>query len=121
MFAHISNLRYWKSERADLTSCEDALQADPQRGLFCVADGAGTTLFSNIWAEILTRHFVSDPLMSIDPFEMEWWIRQAQKSYREQAPQANQLNWNARQKAAEQGAYTTLATMRILQADEQAV
>ena len=119
MFAHVSNLRYWKSERADITTCEDASRADMQRGLFCVADGAGTTLFSNIWADILVNHFIHDPLAGIDLFEMEWWIRQAQKRYRERAPQLDTLNWNARQKAAEQGAYSTLATLRIVRSAEQ--
>ena len=117
MFADVTGLRYGKSERADLSTCEDALDSNVQHGLFCVADGAGTTLFSNIWAEILVRKFVQDPLMSGDPFEMEWWIRQAQKVYRERAPQSDKLNWNARQKALEQGAYATLATLRFASLD----
>lgn len=120
MFAHVTNLRYWKSERADITTCEDASQADPRRGVFCVADGAGTTLFSNIWAGILVEHFVRDPLVGTDLFEMEWWIRQAQKRYREKAPQADKLGIFARQKAAEQGAYATLATLRFIHCEEQA-
>ncbi|HEY0755604.1 MAG TPA: protein phosphatase 2C domain-containing protein [Ktedonobacteraceae bacterium] len=119
MFAHVTNLRYWKSERADITTCEDASRADPQRGLFCVADGAGTTLFSNIWAEILVEYFVLAPLLGCDPFEMDWWIRQAQKRYRDLVPQADKLNWNARQKAVEQGAYSTLATLRFLRCNER--
>lgn len=113
MFADVTGLRYWKSERADLSTCEDAQDSNVQQGLFCVADGAGTTLFSNVWAEILVRQFVQAPLMTADPFEMEWWIRQAQKGYRERAPQSDKLNWNARQKALEQGAYSTLATLRF--------
>jgi hypothetical protein len=118
MFAHVSNLRYWKSERADITTCEDASRADTQRGLFCVADGAGTTLFSHIWADILVEQFVRDPLAGCDLFEMDWWIRQAQKRYRELAPPADNLHWNARQKALEQGAYATLVTVRFTHADE---
>lgn len=120
MFADVTSLRYWKSERADITTCEDALRSDPQHGLFCVADGAGSTLFSNIWADILVEQFVKDPLMSNDPFEMEWWIRQAQKRYHERAPQSDRLNWNARQKAVEQGAYSTLATLRFTRAERTA-
>ncbi len=117
MFAHVTSLRYWKSERADITTCEDALQFDTRRGIFCVADGAGTTLFSNIWADILVKQFAHDPLTSDDIFEMEWWIRQAQKRYQQQAPTSDKLNWSARQKAAEQGAYATLATMRLTSHD----
>jgi hypothetical protein len=119
MYAHVTTLRYWKSERADLATCEDALCTDRQRGLFCVADGAGTTLFSNIWADILVKQFVHDPLIHSDPFEMEWWIRQAQQSYREQAPQSSTLHWNARQKAQDQGAYATLASLRFIEIHEQ--
>ncbi|HEU0001194.1 MAG TPA: protein phosphatase 2C domain-containing protein [Ktedonobacteraceae bacterium] len=120
MFADVTSLRYWKSERADITTCEDALRFDLQHGLFCVADGAGSTLFSNIWADILVEQFVKDPLMSSDPFEMEWWIRQAQKHYQERAPQSDRLNWNARRKALEQGAYSTLATLRFTRAERTA-
>jgi serine/threonine protein phosphatase PrpC len=120
MYADVTSLRYWKSERAGIATCEDALRYKVQHGLFCVADGAGTTLFSNIWADILVERFVQDPLMSNDPFEMEWWIRQAQKYYREQAPKSDKLNWNARQKALEQGAYSTLATLRFTHCDTQA-
>lgn len=119
MFAHVTGLRYWKSERADITTCEDALGADIPRGLFCIADGAGTTLFSNIWADILVRQFVQNPLTSNDPFEMEWWIRQAQKSYQGSVPSVDTLGWNARQKAVEQGAYATLATLSFTAMESQ--
>src|SRR5205085_988053 len=88
-------------------------------GLFCVADGAGSTLFSNIWADILVEQYQQDPLLSSDPFEMEWWIRQAQKRYRDLAPESEKLNWNARQKAQEQGAYSTLATLHVTHVEAQ--
>src|SRR5437762_678922 len=101
MFADVTSLRNWKTERADLTTCEDALRADTRQGLFCVADGAGSTLFSNIWAHILVEQYQQNPLLSSDPFEMEWWIRQAQKLYRNRTPQSENLKWNARQKALE--------------------
>lgn len=119
MFADVISLRYWKSERADITTCEDALRANTQHGLFCVADGAGSTLFSNIWADILVEQFMQNPLMSSDPFEMEWWIRQAQKRYRERVPQSDKLNWSARQKALEQGAYSTLATVYFTRSEKK--
>jgi serine/threonine protein phosphatase PrpC len=122
MFAHVTGLRYWKSERADLTTCEDALCYDVSRGLFCVADGAGTTLFSNLWADMLVKQFVSDPLMSSDPFEMEWWIRLVQKQYQAAtAPKLSKLDWNAKQKAVDQGAYSTLAALRVVQQTAQSL
>jgi hypothetical protein len=112
MFAHITSLRYWKSEH-DEETCEDARGQDAASGLFAVADGAGTTLFSNIWAHILVEHFLSVPLLSNDPFEVEWWVRQAQKQFEQQAPQPDMLQWNAFQKAQSQGSHATLATLRI--------
>jgi len=122
MFAHVTGLRYWKSERADLTTCEDALRFDVSRGLFCVADGAGTTLFSNLWAEMLVKQFMSDPLLSSDPFEMEWWIRLVQKEYQAAtAPKLSKLDWNAKQKAVDQGAYSTLAALRVVQQTAQSL
>src|SRR5258708_14567794 len=119
MFADVSNLRYWKSERADLSTCEDASQADSGRGLFCVSDGAGTTSFSQIWAQILVEQFGVAALVSLDPFELEWWVRQAQKRYAGLVPSADKLDWNARQKAVDQGAYATLATLRVLSSGEE--
>lgn len=123
MFARVTALRYWKSERADMTTCEDALRSDAPRGLFCVADGAGTTLFSHIWAEILVEHFLHNPLAYSEPdewgWELAWWIRQAQQRYRELAPPSTRLDWSVRQKAIEQGAYATLATLRFLHANDE--
>ncbi len=122
MFAHVTGLRYWKSERVDLTTCEDALCYDVSRGLFCVADGAGTTLFSNLWADILVRQFAGDPLMSCDFFEMEWWIRFAQREYQTTiAPKLSKLDWSAKQKAIDQGAYSTLVALRVVQQSAQAM
>src|SRR5579872_2335622 len=98
MFAQITRLRYWKSEHDEQT-CEDAYGEDALHGLFAIADGVGTTLFSNIWSSILVERFLAAPLMSNDAFEVEWWVRQAQKQYQQDAPQAGKLDWNALQKA----------------------
>lgn len=113
MFVHTTPLRYWKSERADISTCEDAFAQNSASGLFAVADGAGTTLFSNIWADILVQQFVTRPLLSDDVFEMEWWVRQAQPVYTGRVPPVEKLDWNAQEKARKQGAYTTLATLRV--------
>lgn len=112
MFAQVTRLQYWKSEHNETTS-EDACKVDSLRGLFAIADGAGTALFSDLWAEILVEQFVSLPLLSSDPFEVEWWIRQAQESYRERISQTNLLSWNAQQKALNEGSFATLATLRM--------
>jgi len=119
MYVHSKELQYWKSEHKDLNGCQDADALDSSRGLFAVADGAGTTLFPAIWARILVRHFVDIPLMSIDPFEVEWWVRLAQDEYKRQIPDVERLlDWSVRQKAQSQGSDSTLATVRITAIDD---
>lgn len=114
MLVQVTNLCYWKTEHGDLTRCQDASTFDPQRGLFAVADGAGTTLFPAIWASILVRHFVNIPLMNDHMFEVEWWVRLAQDEYKREVPNVEQLSdWSVRQKAQNQGSDSTLATLRI--------
>ncbi len=115
MFAQITRLCYWKSEH-DETTCEDAYGDDATRGLFAVADGAGTTLFSNVWARTLIDYFLDVPLLNSDPFEVEWWLRQVQEHYK--APHIENTAWNARQKMQDQGSHSTLATLRVSHSDE---
>lgn len=110
--AQVSRLQYWKSEHDEQT-CEDALGADPSTGLFAVADGVGTTLFSHIWARLLVEHFLATPLLGTDPFEVEWWLRQAQELYQQSLPTVDDLPWNAAQKVQSQGSYSTLATLCV--------
>jgi hypothetical protein len=119
MFTQITRLYYWKSEHEEET-CEDACNDDSTRGLFAIADGAGTTLFSNIWAKVLVECFVSLPLLSEDPFEVEWWVRQAQELYKQRMPQLSNVAWNAQQKMQSEASYATLATLRISRIQEDA-
>jgi hypothetical protein len=119
MFAQITSLRYWKSEH-DETMCEDVCAYDSLRGIFAIADGAGTTLFSNIWAKILVSQFLAVPLLSNDPFEVEWWVRRVQHEFRtnrESNPALETLAWNALQKIHSEGSQSTLATLRLSRAD----
>lgn len=120
MFARIKKLRYWKSEHDEVT-CEDVYGDDCVHGLFAVADGAGTRLFANIWAEILVTFFVEVPLLSDDPFEVEWWVRQAQERFKQHEPKLAQDAWNARQKWQSEGSQSTLATLHILRSEQTTV
>lgn len=120
MFVRMKTLQHWKSEH-DALSCEDAVRTDMGQGLFALADGAGTTLFAHIWAKVLVEHFLQIPLMSNDPFEVEWWIRQAQKRYQQEVPPLALSSWNARQKVRNQGSSSTLATLRVQQNDAQSM
>jgi hypothetical protein len=119
MFAHIIELRYWKSEHTEAT-CEDVSCSDSEQGLFAIADGAGTTLFSNVWARVLVEHFMNVPLLSNDPFEVEWWVRQAQSLAKQQMPQLDAPSWNAQQKLQNQGSAATLATLRFSSVNDDA-
>ena len=112
MHADVTALCYWKSEHNQQT-CEDAYGFRTPDGLFAIADGAGTTLFSDLWASFLVQHFLHIPLLSDDPFEVEWWIRLAQAQFKCNLPEDALMPWNATQKAHEQGSHTTLATMRL--------
>jgi hypothetical protein len=112
MLAQVTTLRHWKSEHT-VETCEDAVGENSASGLFAVADGAGTTLFSGAWADFLVRHFLSVPLLDNDPFEVEWWVRLAQEEFKQAFPTQTDLAWNAQQKVQSQGSYSTLATLRI--------
>ena len=116
MFAQVTTLRHWKSEHTAET-CEDAVGVNSACGLFAVADGAGTTLFSGAWADLLVRHFLAVPLLDADPFEAEWWVRLAQKQFKQDLPAQADLAWNAQQKVQSQGSYSTLATLRFSRQD----
>lgn len=112
MYAQVTRLQCWKSEHTDQT-CEDALGLNLSHGLLTVADGVGTTLFSNIWARHLVEHFLDTPLLSDDPFEVEWWLRTAQQHFQQTLPALEGMPWNVLQKVQNEGSFSTLATVRI--------
>jgi hypothetical protein len=116
MFAQVTMLRHWKSEHNEET-CEDACGENTALGLFAVADGVGTTLFSDAWASFLVQHFLHIPLLGNDPFEVEWWVRLAQEQFRNNFPAITNLAWNAQQKAQSQGSYSTLVALRVSASD----
>lgn len=111
MYGQIKQLRYWKTE-GNAEKCEDACECAPERGLFAIADGVGSSSFANIWARIIATHFVTQPLLSPHPFEVEWWLRPAQDSFKQQAPRLEDLPSFAIEKARE-GSHSTLATLRL--------
>ncbi|GHO85639.1 hypothetical protein [Dictyobacter formicarum] len=115
MYAHVTRLQCWKSEHNDQT-CEDAYGINLAEGLLVVADGVGTTLFSNIWARHLVDHFLATPLLSEDPFEVEWWLRVAQEQFQQSLPPLEGMPWNVKQKVQSEGSFSTLATLRMLTA-----
>jgi hypothetical protein len=118
MLVQVKQLLYWKTEHGNASNCQDAPSYDPAQGLFAVADGASTSLFPALWARILAQHFVTTPLMSDDPFEVEWWVRIAQNEYKQRVPTIHKsVAWNVKEKMRNQCSDSTLATLRITKAD----
>jgi hypothetical protein len=114
MLVQVKQLLYWKTEHGNASNCQDALSYDPAQGLFAVADGASTSLFPALWAHILAQHFLTIPLMSDNPFEIEWWVRIAQTEYKHRVPDIHKTRaWNVQQKMRNQCSDATLATLRI--------
>jgi hypothetical protein len=118
MFAKVKQLRYQKTENTPET-CEDALASNVAHGLFVVADGVGTAMFAYIWSHLLTEHFCNIPLMSNDPFEIEWWLQQIQPEFLKQVTaREEKLDEIAKNKLWREGSRSTLATLRLTQVNE---
>lgn len=100
-----------KSEHTIDTN-EDAAGLRSDLGLFIVCDGVGTRSFSREWAQILVQHALKVPLVGIDPFEVEWWLRIAQKTYEQSTPNPATLNGHHQMKALE-GAQSTFLLFRV--------
>jgi serine/threonine protein phosphatase PrpC len=111
MFAQVKALWWWKLEHVKET-CEDAYKYDIEKGLFAVADGMSTMVFSHLWANILVNRFVNTPLIGVDPFETEWWLRPAQLEYINTSPKVETFSPLVQSKARK-GSAATLATVRI--------
>lgn len=103
MYVQIKALSEPKTEQCKQMN-EDAYAIAPERGLFVVADGAGTKYRSGEWAQALVRHFLDVPLTSVNEFEVHWWLQEAQQGY--QPIISAQADWKMQQKAREGGACT---------------
>jgi serine/threonine protein phosphatase PrpC len=111
VFVQVTPLYYWKQENSEIT-CEDAYKYQVETGRFAVADGVGTAAFSNIWSKCLVDHYLERPLLSTDPFEVEWWLSQVQERFTQIAPSLESLpNW-AQEKVRE-GSQSTLALLTV--------
>ncbi len=82
MRLNYKELVYWKTEHTEKDN-EDAWDKDEKRGIFAVADGVGKSSFAYEWAPHVVRHFVEDPLLANDPFEVEHWVRVTQRKAQE--------------------------------------
>lgn len=120
MFAHVTRLQYCKSDH-DIQSCEDALGIRLSDGVLAVTDGMGTTLFSNLWSRHLVNHFLDVPVLSDDPFEVEWWLRLAQEGYLQRLPAMEGMPWHLIQKVHNEGNFSTLAAICVTHSSENSV
>lgn len=109
----VTSLRYWKSEYGSLDRCEDSFAYDVSTGLFAVADGASQTSFSGIWSSLLVKQFVSEPLIENDEFEVDRWVRRAQRKYERAAPAESELPPLVRAKARKGSAATFLGIQLV--------
>jgi len=110
MFTDVTILTWGKSDHGSPDTNEDAAQAAPGRGLFVLADGAGTTLFAREWARLLAQQYIQTPLLSADPFELQWWLELAQQRF--QPGDTASLPW-ALQRKAREGSAATFAALGI--------
>lgn len=87
---------------------EDAFAADPERGVFAVADGASETSFAREWAQLLVREFVAEP-----PAEdgLREWLRPRQAAWAQEHA-ARPMAWYAEEKARD-GAFAALLGVRL--------
>ena len=111
----VTHFSYWKSEHGQ-AGCEDAAAYAADRGVFAVADGVSTTAFSAPWACHLVEQFLRAPLLSDDPFEVDWWLGKAQADY--QPPDLKSLPAGTLREKAAEGSASTLATLRFTEVAE---
>lgn len=98
----------WKGESKGLADCEDFAGGIPEAGLFAVADGAGTTSFSGLWAQCLVERFLSEPLLSPNGFEVERWLLPARAVFEQRLPDLHTLPRTLRDDLCYRGAAATL-------------
>jgi len=115
MYARVVVLQHWKSEHSKET-CQDKARHNIIRGLFVVADGVGTASYADVWADHLVRSFVDCPLLSNEPFEVEWWLGTPQARYKADTPRAQDFStkdFSAHNKLLE-GSQSTLLAVRVI-------
>jgi hypothetical protein len=64
--------------------CQDSFYADPKRGVFAVADGAGGSFFPREWAQCLTAHFASDAHAALRRESFAQWLRAVHEEWESQ-------------------------------------
>jgi hypothetical protein len=96
-------------EGSSLSECEDAAAADPERGRYAIADGAGESSHAGLWARMLVEGFVQE---ATHPWPA--WIAPLQARWSEatRRPEGEPLPWFLDSRD-QRGAYSTFVGLSL--------
>jgi hypothetical protein len=96
---------------------EDAYATDAPGGAAAVADGASSGIYCNIWADQLSKRFLTDRPDTRDVAALNKWVNGLRTEWRTAIKYAS-LNWSKQAKVDQVGAAATLLTLETGPADE---
>jgi hypothetical protein len=97
---------FWLAKDAEAPEqFEDSFELDAERGIAAIADGVSSTIFSGLWARILTQAAVADPPCLHDPAALQDWLQRRRAEWSNQID-TSRLTWFQRPKMIE-GAMST--------------
>jgi hypothetical protein len=110
---------FWTPKKGNsMEEYEDAYGCTDDSSLLCVADGATESSFSEIWAQVLTRQFTTEPpQFPPDGPSMEKWLQPLQREWHANI-NWERLPWYAEEKAR-MGAFAAVLGLRFLPAQAQ--
>jgi hypothetical protein len=91
---------------------EDAFAVDAEGGVAAIADGASTGIYCNIWADQLSKRFLTDRPDTRDPFSLNKWVNGLRSEWRT-AIKYSSLNWSKQAKVDQTGAASTLLALEV--------
>jgi hypothetical protein len=91
---------------------EDAYATDPASGVIVVADGASSGIYCRIWADQLTKRFISDRPNVRDSLAFAKWVHVLRGEWRTSINYST-LNWAKQRKVDEVGAAATLLGLEV--------
>lgn len=107
-----------RKREAGRTCSEDAAGGDALRGVFVVADGAGSGSYADKWAGILVNYAVGFPLRSNVPAEVSHWLNQARARFVAEVPPVDPATLPPYMRGtARRGAFSTFHQLRCLRDD----
>jgi hypothetical protein len=96
---------------------EDAYAVDAPGGVAAIADGASSGIYCSIWAQQLSRRFLTDRPDTREPISLNKWVNGLRTEWRTAINYSN-LNWSKQAKVDQTGAAATLLTLETGPADE---